>query len=154
MFCIILYPKLAILMKNSFGWLIAGFLFFELLMIQSCSKENNSSQYAYDLQPHIENLSSSFIYRYNTGYYTADTGYKLLLNPENKEFEIHLTVQDYKSGWMKLSFFDVDQEIVSTDTLRFNYDSILQIPVSIDSLSLKSQIFTGIIYFSLQPSFK
>jgi phage anti-repressor protein len=139
-------------MKKFFWYLMIVALTTGLVMVSSCSKEKNSSQYAYDLQAEMVNLDSIFIFNFNTGYYSIDTGYKILINAE--KIEVHLVIQDNKSGWLQWTFFKENQKVNETDSIHYNCDTLFTIPLPIDSLSMKSEIFTGLINFSIQPYIK
>jgi len=63
-------------------------------------------------------------------------------------------IQDNKSGWLQWTFFKENQKVNETDSIHYNCDTLFTIPLPIDSLSMKSEIFTGLINFSIQPYIK
>lgn len=110
-------------MKTFFLFNVALLL---MLLLGSCSDENENTKPAFDLSPYVISDSTGFDYYINGGYYTKDTVYPLLLNFDSLTF--YLKISQWKSGFVNVTLLKDGVKLYRLRGLNSNIDTMIQIP--------------------------
>ncbi len=126
-------------------------LFLLSMLFGGCQKEKNTSALAYDTIPTIVNQENKFLYQFNIGYLNIDTLISLHLAFDS--MEIHLKIQDYKSGnagcflrGSEVNYLNLSPLIGNKDTLIFMVNSD-----TIRHWRFLTYKFTGHFTFEINP---